>query len=334
MHRKKIGELKLNEYVVKRATAGFGTRPSAVIMRANGRRQYLIKGWNRNIGELCSEACATEIGKVLGFPAQEASLHVLSDDLWEEAKNTGLYHGTREVVMCKVDVRHRRDTSRNKNDLEEMLHGANLLELVLPGYSGSDPNKRRHLYTLDNIDQAIKYFIRLYPDAQETFMNEFFEMCVFDALIGGTERHDFNWGVLLSIPDHKYRRMVKLFDNGISLLWDINPRITGQLLFRHTRDRFINHGQSVIRGVDGHRLELFEVCVLLLERGYYNDIKLKELLKRLNDGIASPRLKHAIIDLMPIDDSFRIDEVRLGWIYQYVIARTEKFVSSINRNGK
>lgn len=328
MKRRNIITLDTDAYEVKKEGVGFGTRPSAVIMQHNGRRQYLVKGFNKSVGELRSEYCASILGRLGGFPVQEVELCRIGNKLHGELITTSHYDGGKIAVKAKIDVRRRKDKSKGHVDLEEMLHGTNLIDSVVKSYSSLTPNERRHKYTLQNIERALDFFETKHPEAKGKLKEEFFKQTVFDAWIGGTERHDYNWGVLLSVPRRKYIRMVKYYDNGISLLWNMDTihSLKNRILFDPSREAYVRKGQSMIRNHNGHRLKLFEVCVILKERGYCSDQGLKDIIAHLSHLSGGLVLKHAIVDQVPLDDQFGMREGVLGWLYHYVEYRLEKLI--------
>jgi len=336
MKRKQISEILLDDYTPVNFAAGYGTRPSSVIMKKQGRAHYLVKSSNNSLGELRSEVCASAIGKVFNFPVQEADLVVLSADLFFELQKQHGFDGSTIVVMSKIDVRRKRDEDNNLHDLETMLHGADLIDQVTPGFTGLELRTRRKFYTIENIDNAISFFQDKHPEA-DSIKQEFFNMIAFDALIGGTERHSYNWGVLLSIPDNKYLRFVKYFDNGASLLWNLNrnkkiARSTRtRVLFSNLREKFMNKGKSIIRMNNGKKYDLFKLCLDLIDMQYCTRENLIHLIDSLSLGTSETKLKHAIIGMMPIDERFEMTENSLGWVYNYVNDRRKRLIFELNK---
>lgn len=79
----------------------------------------------------------------------------------------------------------------------------------------------------------------------------------FDALIGNTDRHQENWG-LIYIPNLKRLKFAPLFDNGTSLGQDRFPEHVRSWTDKRL-DQYIANGQSHVRIVrGGERQELFD----------------------------------------------------------------------------
>lgn len=111
----------------------------------------------------------------------------------------------------------------------EMLdHGNQVLERVVRDY---DPEKKFHQssHTLENIWRAIDdVFVE--PAARESARFRFAEYLVLDALIGNTDRHHENWGILRGHADDRESLMAPLFDHASSL---------GRELLDARRDRLL-----------------------------------------------------------------------------------------------
>ena len=92
---------------------------------------------------------------------------------------------------------------------EELIEGINLINLKYPNY---DPDK---LYDSKNEEyyslEMIMNSLQLYPKLIE----EFIKIMFFDYLIGNTDRHQSNWGVLKK--DGSIIGLSPVYDNGSSL---------------------------------------------------------------------------------------------------------------------
>ena len=92
---------------------------------------------------------------------------------------------------------------------EELLEGINLINLKYPYY---DPDKlydikKKEYYSLEMILNSLKEFKGL--------EEKFIEIIFFDYIIGNTDRHQNNWGVIKNNGD--IREIAPIYDNGSSL---------------------------------------------------------------------------------------------------------------------
>lgn len=92
---------------------------------------------------------------------------------------------------------------------EELLEGVNLINLKYPNY---DPDKlydtkKEEYYSLEMILNSLKEF--------EGLEKEFYKIIFFDFMIGNTDRHQSNWGVIKE--EEKIVGIAPIYDNGSSL---------------------------------------------------------------------------------------------------------------------
>ena len=98
----------------------------------------------------------------------------------------------------------------------ELVHGNQILQWALAGY---DPTKqfRQVEHTLEGIWQA---FDRLFkkPEAADSAKDEFTQYLVLDAVIGNTDRHHENWGIVRERSGEEWRGgLAPSFDHASSL---------------------------------------------------------------------------------------------------------------------
>lgn len=165
-----------------------------------------------------------------------------SNEMWlfkYPRKNSGEHWAEKiaEQICLLLDIKHARvklakysDTyataSKNFVEYRELFHGNHILSRVVTDY---DPDKKfkQSKHTLDNIFLALERafgsipLIRPYGDLEifpaKCQIAEYF---VLDALIGNTDRHHENWGVLLDFEEDTSNLIVRLaptYDHASSL---------------------------------------------------------------------------------------------------------------------
>lgn len=150
-------------------TEQLGSKPKFWVLLDDGR--WLFKEARPNTGEDWAEKAAAEVALAIGIRAATVELADFGD--------------------------RRGCISRNFVDVEggqALVHGNEILGQRVTGY---DKGKifRQSDHTLENIDSAIR---SLFPEQHaDGILTELAGYMVLDALIGNTDRHHENWGLLL-----------------------------------------------------------------------------------------------------------------------------------------
>ncbi len=130
---------------------------------------WLFKYPRPNTGEHWAEKVAAEVAGFLGIAHARVELAVFEG---KQGSATAAFTGPDRILV----------------------HGNQLLELAFQGYN---PTQRRRpaQHTLANIWQTLEDVC--YPsEAAEAAKFQFADYLILDALIGNTDRHDENWGLL------------------------------------------------------------------------------------------------------------------------------------------
>ena len=151
---------------------------------------WLFKHPRKGTGEHWAEKIAAEVASILGIAHAKVEL--------------ARFQGNRGSA-----------TESFVRPGETLDHGNQVLERVVRNY---DPEKKFHQssHTLENIWQAIDGVFGE-PAAQESARSRFAEYLVLDALIGNTDRHHENWGILRGRADDRESLMAPSFDHASSL---------------------------------------------------------------------------------------------------------------------
>ena len=179
-------------------------------------RRWLFKCPQDNTGQHWAEKISAEISGVVGIQRAAVDLALF---------------GGRQGSVSKSFVH---------SDLE-LVHGNQILSRLLPGY---DPRKRFHQadHTLDNILTVMEVIFAKDTSRMDA-MSRIAEYLVLDAVIGNTDRHHENWGILRRRRDGSwYGFVAPSFDHASSL---------GRELLDDRRDRLLDEdrvGNYVARG--------------------------------------------------------------------------------------
>lgn len=189
---------------------------------------WLFKEARENTGEDWAEKIASEIALLLGLPTHQSELAI-----WEGKRG------------CAVK-------SFLPSDQSILVHGNELLGGFIPGYD-KEKEWGQADHTFDNIVTVIE---KLFPSetSRRVAASRMVGYLVFDALVGNTDRHHQNWGMLLERrvqPDRTPTFTLQLahtFDHASSL---------GRELTDEARDRKLNP-EAIERYIRKARGGIFE----------------------------------------------------------------------------
>lgn len=176
-----------------------GTAPKWVLKRRSREDDYLIAKIGAKNGriEVLTELFNNMLGQRLGFKMAECGLARLGGEP---------YFISRYFLQPG----------------ERLVHGSLMIEDVFAAKGETDRVRHRdeqRFYTLDFLRDVIGEFCGV--SAPQIF-GDFCEMLIFDALIGSTDRHAQNWGVIIGPGGQP--RFAPIFDSAHALLWEFPDR--------------------------------------------------------------------------------------------------------------
>ncbi len=324
--------MKLNQIINLKAWherkiyVGYGTRDKVVLKRSKkGRVYFLAKTYDKDIGELRSEVCASNIGRLFGFHVQKTWLCNIP-----QYKSLKLKHSA--GVLIQLDVRRQRETRRKKFS-EDLLHGAEIISLVDKKFASlKNLKEKRRVYTLKMVVDSIRNYISNHSNSDKLW-DQFFELLVFDALIGGTDRHYYNWGVLEKADTGEFIRLAPAFDNGISLMWkmeEYKPQFMRDLF---TRD-FPRKAESMFKKVGGGKYSLFEVLNELYKIGDYKKSNIVQKVLDQIGKIKESKIRSVILNNVPKRAQFKTKNDELDLICEYVKIRLNLLKQTLSELNK
>lgn len=199
-----------------------GSKPKFWFRR--GDERWLFKEARERTGEDWAEKLASEIAKLLGLTTHHSELAEAS--------------GKRGVAVKSF-----------LKPGQALIHGNELLGGLISGY---DKHKQRGQsdHTVDNIIHVVE---RLFPSGRSrnlaaTHLIGYFFL---DALVGNTDRHHENWGIVLTLRPGPERSVmgVKLaptFDHASSLGRELTDAARERHLLDHSIERYMMRGRGGI----------------------------------------------------------------------------------------
>lgn len=153
-----------------------------------------------------------------------------------------------------------------QNEEERFVAGGDIMLHFIPSY---DRKKgQQHHFT------TIERYLGILEKSNNIEMAEWrlfwCDMLLFDALIGNTDRHQDNWGLLWQrITNSKWKvRMAPVFDNGTSLGYEILETKMADFFILNRMQRYIDKGRHHIRYQlnDKQSAQHIELLVLLANK--------------------------------------------------------------------
>ncbi len=184
--------------------------------QSNIQKKWLFKyPTRRDSGEHWAEKIAAEVARLLDVSHPRVELATFGETPGELATLVG-YRGSVSESFTEGNDR--------------LIHGNELLPLVLPDYDTRAVRFRQPYHTLDNIWSALDKVFET-PAEVEAAKRRFSEYLTLDALIGNTDRHHENWGLLTRYSGSGLRISVSpSFDHASSLGHELQDRRRSLLL--------------------------------------------------------------------------------------------------------
>ena len=181
------------------------------------------------------QASADEADWLFKYPQRDTGQHWAEKIAAELANATGIPHAP--VELAKFQDSHGSATESFMQDDRELVHGNQVLAGQLLDY---DPDKqfRQSDHTLGNIFAALE---RVFDSARSVSRakRRIADYVVLDALIGNTDRHHENWGILRKVDPHEEPETVApTFDHASSLGRELRDEGTGK-----SRRRFLDESR-------------------------------------------------------------------------------------------
>jgi HipA-like C-terminal domain len=186
------------------------------------KEKWLFKEARQNTGEDWSEKLASEIAKLMGLSTHHTEL--------------AIWNGKRG---CAV-----------KSFLPQgfsLVHGNELLGGLLSGYDSEKIHGQAD-HTVENIVNVLER-IFLGDSSRAAVSRKFIGYLVFDALVGNTDRHHQNWGLIINLPENKESAnpivaLAPTFDHASSL----GRELTDEARARHSKEQTIERYTLRARG--------------------------------------------------------------------------------------
>ena len=220
-------------------------------------------------------------------------------------------------------------------DLENFLNQKAIREVYTPGgdflqrlIHGYDRKRgKQHNYeTTARICEAL-----LSTGTNQDWVKYWVRTFIFDALIGNTDRHQDNWGLIWKVKNNKPLggRLTPVFDNGTSMGHEIFENKFMLFDEKIHIERYINRGTHHMKWKlsDANKISHLEVVSLLINRYPNSREWIKEILDfSLND------VQEILQNLVDFNISTPLTEERASFMFKLVSSRKAMLINKLNES--
>lgn len=221
-------------------------------------------------GDIWAEKIATEIGKVLRIKVQESYLAIKDNE---------------QGILIKYSF------DRKSEYLEE---GATLLKGEFPDFRVN----KKPFYIYNNIEHCLI--------KEKINIEEFIDIMFFDCVIGNTDRHSENWGIIKNY-DNNIKMLIAAYDNGSSLGREFHSK---EDLSTVDIEKYARSSRSCIRLIEGRNVSHYEFLTYVLDKdsnqktkylekiNFLTEEKIKGIVNQIPDEFMPLNLKNFVIRLL------------------------------------
>lgn len=243
------------------------------------------------------------------YPRENKGEHWAEKIAGEVARHLKIPHGRVELAVYNCIRGTVSDSFVNESQNQELVLGNQALYVTVPGYDRKKRRFHQSDHTLENIWLALE---RGTDDAKES-KRQFAGYAVLDAVIGNTDRHHENWGILRTPTGGGWTRtLAPSFDHASSLGRELSDEQRMRRLTEKNIDGYIGRGRGgihwsssderapspleLVRLAARVEPDLFRPAISRLEK--LDDDSLREFVNRVPDDWMSSAAREFSVALM------------------------------------
>lgn len=207
---------------------------------------------------------------------------------------------------------------------ERKVSGTQYMQMLIADYD----TQRGRQHNFELIATLQKVLRKKYKSFNLDWEKYWVEVLTFDALIGNTDRHQDNWGIIWVSQNNRTVpfRMTPIFDNGTSMGHEILEKKFDSFNDAVTIKKYVERGTHHMKWLfkDASRLNHLEFLKQFLIK--FPDSK-KTIIDLLNFDTA--KLKYDIMQLTKINVSCKLSQSRANFIIKLLLYRQKKILAEI-----
>ncbi|MCI0592367.1 hypothetical protein C8E00_10231 [Chromohalobacter marismortui] len=205
---------------------------------------------------------------------------------------------------------------------ERHVPGGDYMQRLIPGYD-REKGREHNLSTILTVSKALAHTGTLTHDWQV-----YWGLCLcFDALIGNTDRHQENWGLIWS-EDGPRARFTPYFDNGTSLGHELQQRKMQRMMRDPNElDGYLRRGEHQMRWAKGDRRRLPLIAGVAAYCKHFPDIR-PTLIERLH-GWCEDDLKTMLNSLTQFDLPHPFTQERAEFVAFLTLERRGRLLQAL-----
>ena len=201
--------------------------------------------------ESITEQLITEIGKEIGVKIAESGLFFIEGVIRFCSKH---FHSHEQLLSHGAEILSSFKEEPNDEWIEELER----------------KNKIRESIDIEDIIKAIK---AIFPNNYKAILNDFYEMLLFDCLVGNNDRHYYNWGVITHIMGQHEPYFSPIYDTARGLWWNSSDNFIVSLSQdknkRQSRlKKYVNNSKPKISIPGNSKCHHFDLIHYLVNQNY------------------------------------------------------------------
>jgi hypothetical protein len=216
---------------------------------------------------------------------------------------------------------------------EESESGGDLCQQLIPDYD-RDKGKQHNFQT---ISQICLSFQKKYPALSFNWIADWAKIFLFDALIGNTDRHQNNWGIILAREYNEIDasnnviniRVTPAFDNGTSMGYEVLPSRFKHFETKRRMEIYVSKGKHHMKWElnDAHGMQHGEMLSQLISiYPETHQIMLDCLL-----GVDNAVFEKILNNLIKFDIPIKLTPERANFMLQLINFRYKRLLSGLGK---